>query len=144
MELRSHKLPPHSQCESGVRGTCAPSLHLQPNCDPGHVTLSFSFLISTVRIAPIGLPWWFSDKESACQCRRRGFNLWSTKTPHATEQLSPCTTTIEPMYHKYWTLCTLEHVLHKRCHCHEKPAHRNYRVASTHRNAARKTQHSQK
>ena len=23
-----------------------------------------------------GLPWWLSGKESACQCRRRGFNPW--------------------------------------------------------------------
>ena len=33
-----------------------------------------------------GLPW-FSSKESTCQCRRHGFNLWSGKMPHAAEQL---------------------------------------------------------
>ena len=26
-----------------------------------------------------GLPWWFSSKESACQCRRHGFDLWVRK-----------------------------------------------------------------
>jgi len=36
----------------------------------------------------IGLPWWLSGKESACQCRRHGFDPSSRKTPHAVEQLS--------------------------------------------------------
>ena len=29
----------------------------------------------------VGLPWWLSGKESACQCRRHGFNPWSRKIP---------------------------------------------------------------
>ena len=45
----------------------------------------------------IGLPWWLSDKESACQCRRHRFDPWSGKIPHAMEQLSPCATTTEPV-----------------------------------------------
>ena len=28
-----------------------------------------------------GLPWWLSGNESACQCRRLGFNAWARKTP---------------------------------------------------------------
>ena len=28
-----------------------------------------------------GLPWWFSSKESACQCRRGWFSLWVGKIP---------------------------------------------------------------
>ena len=38
----------------------------------------------------LGLPWWSSGRESACQCRGRGFDLWSGKIPHAffTVQLS--------------------------------------------------------
>ena len=28
-----------------------------------------------------GLPWWFSDKESACQCRKRGLDPWVRKIP---------------------------------------------------------------
>ena len=32
----------------------------------------------------------------ACQCRGHGFEPWSGKIPHATEQLSPCATTTEP------------------------------------------------
>ena len=40
-----------------------------------------------------GLPWGFSGKESACQCRRHGSNPWSGKSPHVMEQVSLCTTT---------------------------------------------------
>ena len=36
-----------------------------------------------------GLPWWRSGSESACLCRGRGFEPWSRKIPHATEQLGP-------------------------------------------------------
>ena len=41
----------------------------------------------------MGIPLRLSGKESACQCRRRGFDFWPGKTVHATEQLSPCATT---------------------------------------------------
>ena len=44
-----------------------------------------------------GLPWWLSGKEFTCQCRRHGSDPWSRKIPHATEQLSPCATTTEPV-----------------------------------------------
>ena len=27
------------------------------------------------------LPWWLSGEESACQCRRLGFDSWVKKTP---------------------------------------------------------------
>ena len=26
-------------------------------------------------------PWWFSGKESTCQCKRHGFNPWDGKIP---------------------------------------------------------------
>ena len=36
------------------------------------------------------LPWWFSSKESTCQSRRRGFDLWVGKVPWRTKwQLIP-------------------------------------------------------
>ena len=44
----------------------------------------------------LGLPWWRSGWESACQCRGHGFEPWSGKIPHAAEQLGPCATTTEP------------------------------------------------
>ena len=37
----------------------------------------------------MGLPWWCSGLESACQCRGHGFEPQSRKIPHATEQLKP-------------------------------------------------------
>ena len=44
----------------------------------------------------LGLPWWHSGWESACQCRGHGFGPWPGKIPHAAEQLGPCATTAEP------------------------------------------------
>ena len=44
--------------------------------------------ITVTQEPDIGLPWWSSDKQSACQCRGHGFDPWSGKTPHAEEQLS--------------------------------------------------------
>ena len=41
------------------------------------------------------LPWWRSGWESACQCRRHGFEPWSGRIPHATEQLGPWDTITE-------------------------------------------------
>ena len=69
---------------------------------------------------------WLSGKESACQCRRRGFDPWSRKIPHAVEKLSLCATAIEPvlwspgatatglMCCSSWSLHSVEPVLHKR------------------------------
>ena len=66
----------------------------------------------------LGLPWWYSGYETACQCRGHGFEPWSGKIPHAVEQLSPCATTTEPV--------RLEPVLrNKRSHRDEKPTHCN-------------------
>ena len=52
-------------------------------------------LAITIKNENRGLPWWLSGKESTCQCRRRRFNPWSGRIPHAAEQLSPWTTTVE-------------------------------------------------
>ena len=90
----------------------------------------------------VGLPWWRSGWESACQCRGHGFKPWSGKIPHAAEQLGPWATTTEP--------ARLEPVLrNKRGHDSERPAHRDEEwppLAAT-RESPRtetKTQHSQK
>ena len=45
----------------------------------------------------MGIPWRLSGKESACQCRRHGFDSWPGKITHAAKQLSPCATTTEPV-----------------------------------------------
>ena len=43
------------------------------------------------------LPWWLSGKEYAWHCKREGFHPWCGKISYATEQLSLCTTTLEPV-----------------------------------------------
>ena len=43
----------------------------------------------------LGFPWWLSGKESACQCRGYGLDLWSGKIPCAAEQLCSHTTTVK-------------------------------------------------
>ena len=90
----------------------------------------------------IGLPWWCSGWESACQCRGHGFEPWSGKIPHAVEQLGLWATTTEPAH--------LEPMLrNKRGRDSERPAHRNEEwppLAATGESprTETKTQHSQK
>ena len=89
-----------------------------------------------------GLPWWRSGWESACRCRRHGFEPWSGKIPHAAEQLGRWATTTEPAH--------LEPVLcNKRGHDSERPAHcdEEWPPLATTGESPRtetKTQHSQK
>ena len=35
----------------------------------------------SILCTPVCLPWWFSGKESSCQCRRRGLDPWFGKIP---------------------------------------------------------------
>ena len=86
----------------------------------------------------LGLPWWLSGKEFACQCRRHGFNLWSGKIPHAEGQLSPCATNIEPVFQS-WGASTTEPTFSRSHATQEKPlkwkAHMlQWRVAPTRHN----------
>ena len=95
-----------------------------------------------MRKITMGLPWWRSGWESACQCRAHGFESWSGKIPHAAEQVSLCTTTTEP--------ACLEPVLrNKRGRDSERPAHHDeeWALLAATRESPRtetKTQHSQK
>ena len=50
-----------------------------------------------IKNSPAGLPQGLSGNESACQCRRLGFDPWSRKMAHAAEQLGPGATAIEPV-----------------------------------------------
>ena len=99
-------------------------------------------MITIIKTALLGLPWWHSGWESASQCRGHGFEPWSGKIPHAAEQLGPWATTTEP--------ARLEPVLHKkRGRDSERPAHRDEEwppLAATRQNPRRetKTQHSHK
>ena len=54
-----------------------------------------------------GMPWWYSEQESACQWRGHGFGLGSGKIPYVKEQLRPCVTaTVRmlrgPRVNNYW------------------------------------------
>ena len=90
----------------------------------------------------VGLPWWRSGWESACQCRGHGFEPWSGKIPHAAEQLGPWATIAEP--------ARLEPVLrNKRGRDSVRPAHRDEDwppLAATRESPSTetKTQHSHK
>ena len=69
-----------------------------------------------------GLPWGFSGEESACQCRRHGFDPWSRKIPHATK----------PSCHYHWP-CTLgSGIYNYRVHEPQwlKPVHPRPRLCS--------------
>ena len=83
-----------------------------------------------------GLPWWLSGKESACQCREHGFNLWSRKIPHATEQLSLWPQLLS-LSSKAWetqllkSVCLQPVLCSKRSHFSEKPVQHSWRVAPT-------------
>ena len=57
-----------------------------------------------------GLLWWFSGKESACQCGERGFNPWSRKTPHTSRQLSLCIIATEPVLYSPRAAATEAHM----------------------------------
>ena len=77
----------------------------------------------------IGLPWWLRGKEPACQCRRHGFHPWPGKIQRAVEQLSPCSTTIEPVLQGPGATSTAalapesQPALHrKKSRCSEKPS----------------------
>ena len=91
-------------------------------------------MIPTLKIRKPGLPWCLSGKRIHPQWKRHGFHPVSWKFPHATEQLSPCSTTTEPMLQSQGAATTEAHaikpVLHNRSHCSKKPAHHNWRVAS--------------
>ena len=94
------------------------------------------------KVQSLGLPWWRSGWESACQCRGHGFEPWSGKIPHAAEQLGPWATTTEPA-------CLELVLLNKRGHDSERPAHRDEEwppLATTWESprTEMKTQHSQK
>ena len=51
----------------------------------------------------IGLPWWCSGWESACQCRGHGFEPWSGRMPRAAEQLGLWATLLSL---RVWSLCS--------------------------------------
>ena len=49
----------------------------ESHCSAGH---HYNLINDFLRILN-ERPWWLSGKESACQCRRRGFDPWVGKIP---------------------------------------------------------------
>ena len=45
--------------------------------------------IAVQYIQIMGLPWWLSGKESACQCKRQGFDPWISKIPWGRKMQPP-------------------------------------------------------
>ena len=96
--------------ESGARmDTCPGKMHIEHVYT--HTQLSSWFQAAPVAgrgpgtpvYETLGFPWWLSGEEVTCQCWRHGFHPWVRKIPHASEQLSPCATTTEPVF---WSLGT--------------------------------------
>ena len=46
--------------------------------------------------ASLGLPWWSNGEEFALQCKGHQFDPWSSKIPHAMEQLNPVPQLLSP------------------------------------------------
>ena len=57
-----------------------------------NVTLFQAPLLLRGKLAFLGPPSWLSGKESACRCRRHGFDPWFWKIPRAAKQLGLCAT----------------------------------------------------
>ena len=85
----------------------------------------------------VGLLWWFSGKEFACQCRGQSFNPGSRKIPHFVQQLSPwpqllslCSRAHEQQIWSPRATTTQAHFsAKKRNHRTEKLEHHSYRPA---------------
>ena len=127
---------PSKHCQNPLMISRAPLPQFQPP------PLASSPVFHLKILEELGLPWWRSGWESACQCRAHGFKPWSGKIPHAAEQLGPWATITEP--------ARLEPVLrNKSGRDNERPAHRDEEwptLAAT-RESPRietKTQHSHK
>ena len=60
-----------------------------------HAKEIFVHVTACLKKAATGPPWWPVGKNPPASAGDR-FNPWSRKILHATEQISPCTTTTEP------------------------------------------------
>ena len=95
-------LAPKLVSGAGKDGSCCSSvtysIYSKRYCFPDtRVMYRFSLKDFVVKKKDGGLPWWLSGNKSTSQCRRHGFDPWSRKIPQATEQLSWCATTTEPV-----------------------------------------------
>ena len=83
----SHVLPCHEVLLCPSEGDLQPllCLALGPASAPTRGSAGFyepvQYLWLHSTTSGKGLPWWLSNKESACQCRRGGFHPWVRKMP---------------------------------------------------------------
>ena len=61
----------------------------------------------------LGLPWWLSGKEFACQCRRWGFNPWVRKIPWR-RKWQPTPVFLPGKFHGWSSLASYSPWCHKR------------------------------
>ena len=71
--------PSSTSMETAQRKWCGPHNWRSPELREAELRICLT----------LRLPWWSSDSESTCQCRRHGFNLWLGKILHAADQLNP-------------------------------------------------------
>ena len=60
-----------------------------------------------------GLPWWLNSKESACQCKKCGFDPWVGKIPWR-GKWQPTPILLPGESHGHWTLVGYNPWGHKR------------------------------
>ena len=150
--VKRHKEAWTRLCESTVKGPSLPEENAEASQRGKHMWTVIEGRLnichmdekghSELKLGNLGLPWWRSGWESACQCRGHRFEPWSGRIPHAAEQLGLWATTTEP--------ARLEPVLrNKRGRDSERPAPCNEEwptLAATGESprTETKTQHSQK
>ena len=65
-------------------------------CSPwGHKEQDMTQQLSNSNKRCLGVPWWLSGEESACQYERHSFHLWSGRIPHVMGRLDPSISTTE-------------------------------------------------
>ena len=76
----------HSLCVNSPRCSVSTTLSLTPTPKhTSHIPMTQVCTHTCTHTHMPGLPWWLSGKESACQCRRHGFDPWVRKIPWKTK-----------------------------------------------------------
>ena len=86
-----------ARCWMPSAGSCQINVQMKMlGCSVEQLDLNFKSATNNFLLVYLWLPWWYSEQEFTCQCRKHGFGPWSGKIPHAAEQLNPRATTVEP------------------------------------------------
>ena len=79
--LRWTQPHPHTLNQRWPHGKQQAERERVPSSWSGLAVFFQQLILTKPNIELAGLPWLLSDKESGCQCRRRGFDPWVGKTP---------------------------------------------------------------